>query len=204
MFLESNESNETFVVPTMSSDVSRFGLRSKRRNTDTVVILLNLNHVYIHATHRILSSSSSSSLWSSCRIVVGVVVATVVVFYVLVRACVCVRSQCISVFVRVKPTHIHLYVHRHTYLDIIHSVDDSHIPKQPRESPYHARQRTGTRTHTFSSNPDGTLAHQHLRGRCGGEPPEEVSILALLSDHRGATQVTPFVRSLSATAHRQI
>ena len=44
-----------------------------------------------------------------------------------------------------------------------------------------------------------TLAHQHLRGRCGGEPPEEVSILALLSDHRGATQVTPFVRSPAPT-----
>lgn len=58
---------------------------------------------------------------------------------------------------------------------------------------------TRPRVHTARTE---TLAHQHLRGRCGGEPPEEVSILALLSDHRGATQVTPFVHS-SAPADRR-
>ncbi|EZA56020.1 hypothetical protein X777_03705, partial [Ooceraea biroi] len=46
-------------------------------------------------------------------------------------------------------------------------------------------------------------AHRGLYTRtCGGEPPEEVSILALLSDHRGATQVTPFVRSSAPTDRR--
>lgn len=54
--------NKAFVIRvTSSGGKSRFGGTGGPRNSDTVVILLNLNHVRVHATHRVLSSFATSS-----------------------------------------------------------------------------------------------------------------------------------------------